>query len=243
MKRIWVNSMNQIRKIANAFGRGIAAGFIISFGATVYLMMENKIVASFLFCFGLFVVSEFDLNLYTGKIGYLATDRTWAYLRYVIFGLIGNFVGMLISVSILQQTRHADKLIKNAATAASSRESDHLFSLFILGIYCGILMYIAVACFRRGKARGGINIIGYLSIFFCVPLFIQSGFEHSIANLYWFMMSGKQWTLTGLWIMLVVMAGNAVGSMVTRLTDYYLLERPQRKAEASMVNVQKNLDV
>ena len=151
--------MNLARKIANEFGRGIAAGFIISFGATVYLMMDNKIVASFLFCFGLFIVSEFDLNLYTGRIGYLATERTGAYLRYVI-------------------------------------------------------------------------IMGYLGIFFCVPLFIQSGFEHSIANLYWFMMSGKQWTLSGLWIMLVVMAGNGVGSMVTRLVDHYVLERPQQKAQA-----------
>ena len=193
--------MNLARKIANEFGRGIAAGFIISFGATVYLMMDNKIVASFLFCFGLFIVSEFDLNLYTGRIGYLATERTGAYLRYVALGLVGNFVGMLISVSILQQTRHANKLISDA-------------------------------CFRRGKARGGINIMGYLGIFFCVPLFIQSGFEHSIANLYWFMMSGKQWTLSGLWIMLVVMAGNGVGSMVTRLVDHYVLERPQQKAQA-----------
>ena len=78
--------MNLARKIANEFGRGIAAGFIISFGAPVYLMMDNKIVASFLFCFGLFIVSEFDLNLYTGRIGYLATERTGAYLRYVAFG-------------------------------------------------------------------------------------------------------------------------------------------------------------
>ena len=224
--------MNLARKIANEFGRGIAAGFIISFGATVYLMMDNKIVASFLFCFGLFIVSEFDLNLYTGRIGYLATERTGAYLRYVALGLVGNFVGMLISVSILQQTRHANKLIEAVSSSAASREGDNLLSLFLLGIYCGILMYIAVACFRRGKARGGINIMGYLGIFFCVPLFIQSGFEHSIANLYWFMMSGKQWTLSGLWIMLVVMAGNGVGSMVTRLVDHYVLERPQQKAQA-----------
>lgn len=160
----------------------------------------------------------------------MATERTGSYLRYVALGLVGNFVGMLISVSILQQTRHANKLIEAASSSAASREGDNLLSLFLLGIYCGILMYIAVACFRRGKARGGINIMGYLGIFFCVPLFIQSGFEHSIANLYWFMMSGKQWTLSGLWIMLVVMAGNGVGSMVTRLVDHYVLERPAAKS-------------
>ena len=132
--------MNLARKIANEFGRGIAAGFIISFGATVYLMMDNKLVASFLFCFGLFIVSEFDLNLYTGRIGLLATERTGSYLRYVALGLVaGNFVGMLISVSILQQTRHANKLIEAASSSAASREGDNLLSLFLLGIYCGIL--------------------------------------------------------------------------------------------------------
>ncbi len=220
------------KKIANEFLRGIAAGFIISFGATVFLMMDNKIVASFLFCFGLFIVSEFDLNLYTGRVGYLATQRTGAYLRFVLLGLAGNFVGMLISVSILQQTRQASKLIEAATAAAASREGDNLLSLFCLGVYCGILMYLAVACFKRGKARGGINLMGYLGIFFCVPLFILSGFEHSIANLYWFMMSGKQWTGWGMCIMVIVMLGNATGSLMTRLVDYYVLERPAEKAKA-----------
>ena len=84
-------------------------------------------------------MSEFDLNLYTGRIGYLATERTGAYLRYVALGLVGNFVGMLISVSILQQTRHANKLIEAASSSAASREGDNLLSLFLLGIYCGIL--------------------------------------------------------------------------------------------------------
>ena len=231
--------MNLARKIANEFGRGIAAGFIISFGATVFLMMDNKLVASFLFCFGLFAVSEFDLNLYTGRVGNLATERTGSYLRFVLLGLVGNFVGMLIAGSVLQQTRHAEKLIEAAKNSVISRESDSLLSLFLLGIYCGILMYIAVASFRKGKERGSVNIMGYLGIFFCVPLFIQSGFEHSIANLYWFMMSGRQWTLSGLWIMLVVMAGNAVGSMITRLLDYYLVEKPQAKAKAIATGTEK----
>lgn len=217
--------MNLARRIANELGRGIIAGFIISFGATVYLMMDNKIVASFLFCFGLFVVCEFNLNLYTGKIGYLATERTPSYLRYVVLGLVGNFIGMNMSVALLQQTRGSSKLIENATKLASSREEDNLLSLFILGIYCGILMYIACACFKKGKAVGGINIIGYLGNLFCVPIFIFSGFEHSIANMYWFIMSGKQWTMTGLWICLIVLAGNAVGSMVSRVVDHYVLEK------------------
>ena len=220
--------MNLARKIANEFGRGIAAGFIISFGATVYLMMDNKIVASFLFCFGLFIVSEFDLNLYTGRIGYLATERTGAYLRYVALGLVGNFVGMLISVSILQQTRHANKLIEAASSSAASREGDNLLSLFLLGIYCGILMYIAVACFRRGKARGGINIMGYLGIFFCVPLFIQSGFEHSIANMSSIgvsLLTGKVAIGAYFYNVIIVTLGNMVGGIVGVALPYHLISK------------------
>ncbi|MEI3553213.1 MAG: hypothetical protein V8Q17_11990 [Acutalibacteraceae bacterium] len=38
-------------------------------------------------------------------------------------GLVGNFVGMLISVSILQQTRHANKLIEAATSSAASRKA------------------------------------------------------------------------------------------------------------------------
>jgi Holliday junction resolvasome RuvABC DNA-binding subunit len=44
--------------------------------------------------------------------------------------------------------------------------------------------------------------------------------------------SKNEAALSGLWIMLVVMAGNGVGSMVTRLVDHYVLERPQQKAQA-----------
>ena len=79
--------MNLAKKIANEFGMRYCGWFyLISFGATVYLMMDNKLVASFLSALAIYV-SEFDLNLYTGRIGYLATERTGSYLRLCCIGV------------------------------------------------------------------------------------------------------------------------------------------------------------
>ena len=52
--------------------KAIAAGVVISFGATVFLIQENRMFSSFLFSLGLFVVCTFNLNLFTGKVGFLA---------------------------------------------------------------------------------------------------------------------------------------------------------------------------
>lgn len=58
-----------------AFKKAVLAGVFIGIGCTVYLYMENKYLASFLFGLGLFTIINFKLNLFTGKIGYLSKDN------------------------------------------------------------------------------------------------------------------------------------------------------------------------
>ena len=61
--------------ILTTLKKSIIGGFLIGFGGTVYLNMDNKIVAAFLFGLGLFTIINFELNLYTGKIGYLSKEN------------------------------------------------------------------------------------------------------------------------------------------------------------------------
>ena len=75
--------------ILTTLKKSIIGGFLIGFGGTVYLNMDNKIVAAFLFGLGLFTIINFELNLYTGKIGYLSKEN-W---REILLTLIGNFIG------------------------------------------------------------------------------------------------------------------------------------------------------
>ena len=69
-------------------------------------------------------------------------------------------------------------------------------------------MYIAVNTFKKEKD----SIVRYLAIFICVIVFILSGFEHCIANMYYISLA-KLWSLKAVLSMLIMILGNSVGSI------------------------------
>ena len=188
--------------ILTTLKKSIIGGFLIGFGGTVYLKMDNKIVAAFLFGLGLFTIINFELNLYTGKIGYLSKEN-W---REILLTLIGNFIGTNLFAFLVLQTRLAGKLKEAVAPAVELKLSDNLLSTFILAIFCGILMSIAVGTFKKLP-----NILGTLAVFLCVAVFILAGFEHCVANMFFFALSSSpaDYLLT----LLVAIAGNSLGGI------------------------------
>ena len=188
--------------ILTTLKKSIIGGFLIGFGGTVYLNMDNKIVAAFLFGLGLFTIINFELNLYTGKIGYLSKEN-W---REILLTLIGNFIGTNLFAFLVLQTRLAGKLKEVVAPAVGLKLSDNLLSTFILAIFCGILMSIAVGTFKKLP-----NILGTLAVFLCVAVFILAGFEHCVANMFFFALSSSpaDYLLT----LLVAIAGNSLGGL------------------------------
>lgn len=188
--------------ILTTLKKSIIGGFLIGFGGTVYLNMDNKIVAAFLFGLGLFTIINFELNLYTGKIGYLSKEN-W---REILLTLIGNFIGTNLFAFLVLQTRLAGKLKEVVAPAVELKLSDNLLSTFILAIFCGILMSIAVGTFKKLP-----SILGTLAVFLCVAVFILAGFEHCVANMFFFALSSSpaDYLLT----LLVAIAGNSLGGI------------------------------
>lgn len=188
--------------ILTTLKKSIIGGFLIGFGGTVYLNMDNKIVAAFLFGLGLFTIINFELNLYTGKIGYLSKEN-W---KEILLTLIGNFIGTNLFAFLVLQTRLAGKLKEAVAPAVELKLSDNLLSTFILAIFCGILMSIAVGTFKKVP-----NILGTLAVFLCVAVFILAGFEHCVANMFFFALSSSpaDYLLT----LLVAIAGNSLGGI------------------------------
>ena len=59
------------------FIKAVYAGFMIGIGGMVYLAVENKIVGSMLFSFGLLTIVTQGFFLYTGKIGFLRSLWIW----------------------------------------------------------------------------------------------------------------------------------------------------------------------
>lgn len=185
------------------------AGACIAVGGTVFLSLDSKVIGASLFSIGLFYVVSFGLWLYTGRIGYLP-ERDGTYAVHLLVTLAGNFAGTFCVAALLRQTRAAASLIERAAALSETKLNDGLLSIFILAVFCGVLMYVGVngfAVFEHALGK-------YLSVYLAVSVFILCGFEHCVANMYYYSLAGV-WTDGRAWLSLLVMVlGNSIGSIL-----------------------------
>ncbi len=54
---------------------------------------------------------------------------------------------------------------------------------------------------------------GYVAMILCVPMFLYLGFEHSVANMFYFSVSGM-WSVDAVISIIVASLGNAVGAVM-----------------------------
>lgn len=198
-----------IKESYEVFIKAVLAGVMICFGCIVFMMCEMKIVGATLFSFGLLTIVCRELWLYTGKIGYLRQVG----LRRILLTISGNLVGSYILGSLVGMTRYADKLHSVAQGLVDAKMGDSLWSIFILSIACGVMMYLAVDSYRRSKS--------WLFVILPVVIFIMSGFEHSIANMGYYTIAGA-WSLKAFGYIAVMAVGNGVGSTIMNVTTYKL---------------------
>lgn len=154
--------------------KSIAAGMLIGFGCTVYLSCEKQIVGAALFSVGLLLICLLDLNLYTGKVGYIFEQPR----RSRCFTIwCGNLIG-IACVSVL--VRAARPQVHRAAVDLIARKFElPVATLAILAFLCGMVMHLSVENYMRQKNSVG----GIAGIVLCVIVFIVCGFEHSIADM------------------------------------------------------------
>ena len=196
--------MEKVRQLVSA----IIAGKVIGVGGTVFLSLENPVVGSFLFAIGLFTIVGFQLQLFTGKIGYLIFQKPVYFIELGITWL-GNLIGTYIVASMVRHTRIYDGISRRVAGIAAMKLGDNFLSIFLLAILCGVLMFIAVDLYRNLKG----SVERCIAVFIPVVVFILSGFEHVIANMFYF-------SLANVWdgqcfVSIVVMTlGNSVGGLL-----------------------------
>ena len=187
--------------------KGILAGLSIGIGAAVFLSVDNKIAGAVLFSVGLYVICTQGLNLYTGKVGYLVTQREKGrYLGYLMVVWIGNLIGTFISSWLMSLSRM--NISEKAMSLCTVKNSDSYFSLFVLAIFCGILMYAAVDGYK--KCNNPVILV------FCVAVFILCGFEHSIADMAYYFIAGM-FNVDALFRIAVISIGNGVGGVLIPL--------------------------
>ena len=190
---------------------GILAGISISIGGTVFLSLENKVLGAVFFTVGLFTVCTFGFDLFTGKVCYVF-DRDLPYALSVIVMWAGNFVGAFLTAFAESLTRIGPALREKAITMCTVKSDDSFLSLFILGIFCDILIYIGVDGYNKNPHEVG----KYLSLLFGVTVFILCGTEHCVADMYYFSIAGM-WNPHTLLCLLVISLGNAFGGVLLPL--------------------------
>lgn len=199
--------MERIRQLVSA----IIAGFLIGMGGTVFLSQENPVVGSFLFAVGLFTIVVFQLHLFTGKIGYLPLQKP-VYLIELLITWVGNLIGTYICATMVRNSRIYDGIDERVQGMAEVKLADGYLSLFLLAVFCGFLMFIAVDTFKKQSG----STIKVIAIFVPVMVFILSGFEHVIADMYYFSLA-QEWNSHCFMAVFVMTLGNSVGGMLIPL--------------------------
>lgn len=205
--------MRYIKTFLSALWGGAA----IAIGGAAYLISTSKLAGAIFFCVGLFVICTFGLDLFTGRICYLfERDRIYAQSIPVIW--LGNLAGTALVGGLLRLTR-ITSVVQQAQEVCSAKLSDHYGSLFILAILCNILIFIAVDGFRNNPHELG----KYLSLFFGVTVFIVCGFEHCVADMFYFT-AGGVWSPDTLLRLLVITLGNALGGVLFPLCRRWMAQ-------------------
>lgn len=182
---------------------GITASSIVSMGGSAFLSSEYRFVGAFLFTLGLLGVSYYGLNLYTGKIGYMIQKHDREAWSTLLWGLLGNLIGGVLCGLAMAATSPA--LAEKAREVCEAKLALSPLAGLIKGFFCGVLIYLGVDMFRNKGTLAGI-LVG-------VPVFVLSGFEHSVADMFYFTAAGI-FSLKALGFVALIVLGNGIGSLV-----------------------------
>lgn len=211
-----------MKRFTDIFLRALLTGFAIGIGGTVFLSCDNKNMGAFLFGTGLFVILTFGFNLFTGKVGY-AVENKPSYILDLVVIWLGNLAGTVIMGGMILCTR-IKGIGEKAAEICAVKFNDDLLSIFILAFFCGMLMFIAADGYKKIQ-----NPVGQmLAVFLPVIVFILSGFEHCIANMFYFTVAGV-WSANTVLYLLVMTAGNAVGGMLIPFVRKFFAKPEEKK--------------
>lgn len=181
----------------------IMAGICIGLGGTCFLSIDNKIIGSFMFSLGLLTICTNQFSLFTGKVCYAKTVDDFINLIWIWFG---NFMGCTLVGFTLHFVK--PQLIQKATEMCNAKLSEGLL-VIPLGMLCNVLIFFAVDGFKRIDN----NVAKTILLIMCVMAFILCGFEHCIANMFYFTVADCTKINYPIIYLLLNTFGNAVGGL------------------------------
>ncbi len=223
---------------------GVLAGAYIGFGAQLSTMVTHdlsehlglgfsKFMAGSVFSVGLILVILCGAELFTGNclllVGTLAGRvPPITLLRNWLIVYFANFAGALLLVGIIYFSRTWTLGILGVGNAmiqtATGKLALGFWEAFFRGIGCNWLVCLAAWLAIAGRD----SISKIFGIYFPIMAFVASGFEHSIANMYFIPMGlilggGPGWLRFLYGNLLPVTLGNIIGGALFVGGFYWLI--------------------
>lgn len=226
---------------------GILAGAFIGLGSLFYVIVASdpglgfaasRVLGGLVFSLGLVLVVVAGAELFTGNnLLAMAWAQGAVSTKDVLYNwaVVGaaNFIGAAGLAALVFLSGHADELAGTYLKIAAAKSSLPFWSAFFRGVLCNVLVCMAVWMTLAGRSV----VDKVVAIVFPISAFVAAGFEHSIANMYFFPVAailqaaaGEPVQIAWLWTNLVpVIAGNVVGgSVLVALVYYVIYRRPAR---------------
>ena len=191
----------------------------ISFGGALSLVV---FAGSELFTGNNFVMAVGSLNK---SLSWVDTIKVW------IVSFIGNLVGSILAGYMFYLAGLAKGPVGEfIANTAATKMSLPAQELFFRGLFCNILVCLAVWCTFRCKD----DVSKLIMIFWCLFIFITAGFEHSIANMTLLTIGllspgTAAVSIAGyIYNIGVVTLGNMIGGIFFVAVPYYLISRKNK---------------
>lgn len=170
------------------FGAQLATTLILDAAQYIGLGLSN-VLAGVVFSVGLILVLIAGAELFTGNnllcVSYLCNRITGnELLKNWTIVYIGNFIGSILLAWIIFNTglyaTGGNALGLKAIELANNKVNLSFSQAFFRGLACNWL--VCLALWMASKAENNTGKI--LSVIFPITAFVASGFEHSIANMY-----------------------------------------------------------
>ena len=189
----------------------LAAGMATGLGGYAYLACSSRYLGAFMFGFGLWVVCEFGLPLFTGRSAYLGTKGAHP-LPELLMMLAFNMLGAAL-VGLMYQPM-ADG--QNVVLLTNTKIAHGFLSTLVRAALCGVIVFISVEAFQRSREPLG----RYIGVISGVALFIICGLDQCIADTFYMAAAFSQdqaFRWDAFPHLLTVIVGNALGGMGMRM--------------------------
>lgn len=193
----------------------VFGGVYISIGALIYLVLEKSLAGALFFSLGILLCIFCNGHLFTRAFPLGVYTRFEKYsVRQIVIVYIGNFIGTLLMAFLISQTFLNDKIAGLTLAVAQAKLADTFLSTLISGTFAGLLVAFAVMFKRREM-----NI---LFVVVTVAAFVILGFDHCIANMFYygvFAVNGGAIRFSAALDLLAATLGNMIGGGIAAFLE------------------------